>query len=98
MDGPKAPDMKELPLHASTQVLPRERAAVFINGVKQIGDLVEVARFELGLIEARRFYIKELGWCEDAFKSKMYQIWIAKQVSSFCGTKLMPSRMLPPPI
>lgn len=95
------------PRDATSQVLPRERAAVFIHGVKQTGDLAEVARFELGLIEARRFYINELGWHEDAFdrvdwlsldfalskKSKMYQVWIAKQASSFCGSRLMTSRM-----
>ena len=96
------------PRDASSQVLPRERAAVFINGIKQTGALAEVARFELGLVEARRFYVTELGWHEDAFdrvdwlsldfalskKSKMYQIWLAKQASSFCGTRLMTARML----
>jgi hypothetical protein len=75
--------------------------------VKQKGDLADVARFELGLIKARRFYVEELGWHEDAFdrvdwlsldfalskKLKMYQIWLAKQASSFCGTRLMASRM-----
>jgi hypothetical protein len=97
------------PRDASSQVLTREQAAVFIHGVKQTGDLAEVARFELGLIEARRFYIEELGWYDDAFdrvdwlsldfalskKSKMYQVWLAKQASSFCGTGtgLMTSRV-----
>ncbi len=95
------------PRDATTQVLPRERSAVFINGVKQTSDLADVARFELGLIKARRFYVEELGWHDDAFdrvdwlsldftlskKSKMYQIWLAKQASSFCGTRLMTSQI-----
>jgi hypothetical protein len=60
--------------------------------LKQTGDLADVARFELGLIKARHFYVEELGWHEDAFdrvdwlsldfalskKPKMYQILLAK--------------------
>lgn len=96
------------PRDTSDQVLPQERDAVFINGVKQTCDLAHVARFELRLIEAHCFYSKELCWYEDAFdrvdwlsldlalskKSKIYQIWLAKQASSFCGTQFMTSRML----
>jgi len=88
------------------QSLPREKAAIFLRGVKATGDLADLARFELGLVEARSFYINELGWFEEAFhsvdwlsldfalekKSKMYGIWLAKQASGFCGTRLMTSR------
>lgn len=43
------------PRDTSDQVLPQERDAVFINGVKQTCDLAHVARFELRLIEAHCF-------------------------------------------
>lgn len=81
----------------NTQSLPREKAAIFIRGIKATGDLADLACFELGLKEARQFYINELGWFEEAFdsvewlsldftlskKSKMYAIWLAKQASGF---------------
>jgi hypothetical protein len=95
------------PRDPSRQLLPRESATVFIHDIKQNGDLADNTRFELGLHKAREFYTTELHWDRDKFdridwwsldftlskQSKMFLIWLAKQASSFCGTRLMTSRM-----
>lgn len=44
--------------HAEEQLLPREQAAVFVAGGKQTSDTATAIRFELGRIEARRFFTR----------------------------------------
>ena len=43
------------------QVLPKERVAVFIGGVKQTSDVAKGACYALGLIDAKKFYTTPLG-------------------------------------
>jgi hypothetical protein len=61
----------------------------------------------LSKANARKFYIEELGWTSDQFeavdwdalhwtiskKKLMYSLWLSKQASKFCGTRLQVSRM-----
>ena len=44
--------------HSIDQLLPREQAAVFVVGGKQTSDTAAAIRFELGKIEARRFFTR----------------------------------------
>ena len=46
---------------ASSQLLPRERVAVIIDGVKQTSDVAGDARFSLGKQDAERLYTAPLG-------------------------------------
>jgi len=91
----------------STQTLPRETAALFLHSVKQTGDISEPIRFFLARTQARNFYVNDLKWSGESFdevdwdalnltlskKNKMFTLWLAKQASSFCGTRLQVSRM-----
>lgn len=91
------------------QTLPRERAALFLNHQKQTGDITDAFQFHLGLTQAREFYTKELEWTADQFdsvdwaslhltlagKKIMYSLWLSKQASGWCGTRLQVSRMTP---
>ena len=45
---------------AHDQLLPREQAAVFVAGEKQTSDTAAAIRFELGTIEARRFFTRPI--------------------------------------
>lgn len=92
-----------------TQTLPRERAALFLHQVKQTSDISEAVRFHLAKTQAREFYCNELKWTSEKFdeidwdslhaalskKKNMYTLWLAKQASSFCGSRLQVSRMSP---
>ena len=93
----------------SLQKLPRETAALFINRVKQTGDISDELRFQLSWVEAKQFYVSELDWSPDQFdcvdwsslrlfqqkKDTMLTLWLSKQASKFCGTRLQVSRMTP---
>ncbi len=86
-------------------LLPRERAAVFVAGIKQTADVAHDVRYELGKVEAERFYTQELNWPRSTFrsvhwealdsllatKSQMFKSWLSKQSSGFCGTQSMVS-------
>lgn len=69
---------------AASQLLPRERVAVIIDGVKQTSDVAGDARFTLGMQDAERLYTAPLGqrdsngrrsgngglgWSREAFRS-----------------------------
>ena len=69
---------------ASSQLLPRERVAVIIHGIKQMSDVAGDARFTLGMQEAERLYTAPqgprdsrgrrpgnsgLGWSREAFRA-----------------------------
>ena len=93
----------------SLQTLPRENAALFINRVKQTGDISDELRFQLSWVEAKKFYVTELDWSPVQFdsvdwsslrlfqqkKDTMLTLWLSKQASKFCGTRLQVSRMTP---
>ena len=83
--------------------LPLEAAALYIEGEKQTTDIASSLRYHIGKAKARQFYIDEnimdgqtfdsVTW-EDlrhllARRPKMYQIWLSKQSSGFCGTGVM---------
>ena len=109
------------PREAKTQLLPKEKVAVIIDGVKQTSDVARAARFHLGRNEAEKIYTAAiqprdsrgrrppssgLGWSKDSFnavdwrtlseclstKPQMYQQWLSKQSSGFCGTQDMVAR------
>ena len=116
-----ADSLHKQPRLAGTQLLPREKAAVVIDGVKQTSDVAKAARFFLGHQEAEKLYTAPiqprdeqgrrpkssgLGWSREAFravdwktlteclrsKPQMYQLWLSKQSSGFCGTQDMVAR------
>lgn len=82
------------------QMLPLEAAAVFYDGDKISGECGKEIRFQIGKVEARRFYVKHLGWHAQVFdnvdwksrdkaldgKPDMFKMWIFKQGSSFCAS------------
>ena len=90
----------------TTQLLPREQVALFMDGKKQISNCSSAIRFLIGLQGAHDLYVGELGWPSATFsmvdwprlyaviesKGRLYQNWYAKQVSGFCGTQKMVSR------
>jgi hypothetical protein len=92
----------ECPQVVSTdrQRLPLESVALFYNGSKISGECGREIRFQIGKVEARTFYITQLGWYATAFdnvdwelrdkalhgKPDMFKMWLFKQVSSFCAT------------
>jgi hypothetical protein len=92
----------ECPQVVSTdhQCLPLESVALFYNGSKISGECGREIRFQIGKIEARTFYINQLGWYATTFdnvdwesrnsalhgKPDMFKMWLFKQYSSFCAT------------
>jgi hypothetical protein len=92
-----------------SQTLPKEKAALFLHRTKQTSDISESVRFFLARTQAREFYINELKWTSEQFeevdwdslhltlkkKKNMYSLWLAKQASTFCGSRLQVSRMTP---
>jgi hypothetical protein len=73
---------------------------LFYNGSKISGECGREIRFQIGKVEARSFYITQLGWYATAFdnvdwetrdkalhgKPDMFKMWLFKQSSSFCAT------------
>jgi hypothetical protein len=92
----------ECPRHVSKarQLLPLETAAVFHDGHKISGECGGDIRFHIGLVEARKFYITQLGWYAATFdnvdwkardkclapKPDMFKMWVFKQGSKFCAS------------
>ena len=116
-----ADSLHQPPRAAGDQLLPQEKVAVIIDGVKQTSDVAKAARYYLGYQEAERLYTAPiqprdaqgrrpktsgLGWSKEAFravdwetlseclrfKPQMYQLWLSKQSSGFCGTQDMVAR------
>jgi len=64
-------------------------------------------RFFLARTQAKAFYVSELKWTSESFdevdwdalnltlakKNIMFSLWLSKQASSFCGSRLQVSRM-----
>jgi len=92
---------------SGVQLLPMESSAVVIGNEKLCSDISKDVRFYIGKAEARKFYIENHILTGAAFDSvdwegldsvvshrpKMFQIWLAKQASGFCGTRKMVARM-----
>lgn len=92
------------------QTLPRDHAALFLNQVKQTRDISEAMRFHLARTQACEFYVNDLKWTSEQFKEvdwaslnsslakkkNIYTLWLAKQASTFCGTRLQVSRRMTP--
>lgn len=116
-----ADSLHQPPREAGKQLLPKEKVAAIIDGVKQTSDVANAARFYLGIQEAEKLYTAPiqprdsqgrrppssgLGWSKDSFnavdwrtlseclcsKPQMYQQWLSKQSSGFCGTQDMVAR------
>jgi hypothetical protein len=83
------------------QLLPLETVAVFVHdGHKISGECGSDIRFHIGMVEARAFYISQLGWYAATFdnvdwksrdkclspKPDMFKMWIFKQSSIFCAS------------
>lgn len=82
------------------QLLPMETAAIFHDNNKISGECGAEIRFHIGLVEARAFYITQLGWYAATFdnvdwksrdkclspKPDMFKMWIFKQSSKFCAS------------
>ena len=85
------------------QLLPRESAAILVNGVKITGDIADAIRYARGYEEARVFLVEQRGWSERQFdvvdwkslhltlkdKPYGYRTWVSKQHTGFCGTRVM---------
>jgi hypothetical protein len=86
----KCDDLAKQAVHMSTlsshqrtgldQLLPREQAAVIVDGMKQTTDVGQAIRFSLGKTEARKFFTRPvrlransniggLGWSTDKFEA-----------------------------
>jgi hypothetical protein len=90
----------------TTQILPKERAALFLHNQKQTGDISEATRYAIGKVQARLFYVNELGWTAERFdrvdwdalnatlskKDLMYTLWLTKQATKFCGSRVQVAR------
>jgi hypothetical protein len=93
----------------TTQILPKERTALFLHNQKQTGDISEVTRYAIGKVQARSFYINELGWTAERFdsvdwdalnatlskKDLMYTLWLTKQATKFCSSRIQVARITP---
>ena len=88
--------------HPGLQLLPREDAAFIVDGIKVTGDIGEAIRFAEGMEEAREFFVGREKWSHEKFdevdwkilnntlngKNKGFKIWLMKQHSGFCGTRV----------
>ena len=84
------------------QMLLSESAAVFYNKGKLRSECGDDIRYQVERVNARQFYVTQLGWSGAAFdqvnweardqalkgKPDMFQTWLAKQTSTFCATGL----------
>ena len=84
------------------QLLPREDAALIVDGTKVTGDIGEAVRYAQGREEARAYLVGRKKWSNEKFdevdwkrldmclkgKAKGFNIWLSKQCSGFCGTRV----------
>ena len=87
------------------QLLPGEDAAVFVGDKKLTSDLSRAVRLETSREKAKEFLINECKWSAEQFdevdwelldatldkKPDGYKIWLSKQHTGFCGTRLQVS-------
>ena len=65
--------------HTMLQTLPHERAAVYVNNIKQTTDVATDVRFALGMVDAERFYCRPvdkggLGWSKESFHAVDWRV------------------------
>lgn len=86
-------------------MLPGEDAAVFVRGKKLTSDLIRAIRLEASREKAEEFLINECKWSPEQFnevdwdmldaalekKPDGHKIWLSKQHTGFCGTRLQVS-------
>ena len=91
-----------IPMTKARQMLLSESAAVFYNKGKLRSEWGDDIRYQVERVNARQFYVTQLGWSGAAFdqvnweardqalkgKPDMFQTWLAKQTSTFCATGL----------
>ena len=91
-----------IPMTKARLMLPSESAAVFYNKGKLRSECGDDIRYQVERVNARQFYVTQLGWSGAAFdqvnweardqalkgKPDMFQTWLAKQTSTFCATGL----------
>ena len=95
-DSPRDPDY----------LLPREHAALFVNGTKQSSDPARSIRYAEGRRAARAFLVGEQRWTDEKFdevawewldatlanKPDMFRMWLTKQHSNFCASRVQVGR------
>jgi hypothetical protein len=89
----------------TTQILPKERAALFLHNQKQTGLISEAIQYAIGKVQARSFFINELGWTAERFDSVDWdllnatlskkELWLTKQATKFCGSHIQVAHMTP---
>ena len=87
-------------------LLPREDAALFVDGFKQTSDPAKSIRYARGKAEARDFLIGTKKWSSEKFdevawewldatldnKPDMFRIWLTKQHTNFCASRVQVGR------
>ena len=86
----------------TTDLLPLEQCAMFIDNHKLSSDISQPLRFECSKIRARNFLCSQRGWTTPQFdsvdwaaldkalinKTTGFRIWLAKQHSNFCASRV----------
>lgn len=94
-------------LFPDTNTLPREPAALLINGVKLTSDPTKSLRHHIGRHLAKQYYRQELGWSNERFEqvcweslhqalqssSSRFSLWLTKQNSNFCASRKQLARI-----
>ena len=87
-----------------SQTLPREDVSLYVDGVKLTSDVSDPIRFELSKLHAKEFLLTQ-GWTPSQFeevawdwlhaslanKPDMYKIWLSKQHTNHCATRVQVS-------
>ena len=90
----------------SSQLLPGERCAIIVQGIKQTSDPGPAVRLAEGTSRAKSFFTMKKGWSPEQFhnvawdalddmlhtKPPGYRIWLTKQQSGFCATGVQMKR------
>ena len=88
--------------HLNTSLLPLEQCAIFINKSKLPSDISHPLWFECSRLKAKNFLCTQRGWSTTQFdevdwqsldvalssKTTGFRIWLAKQHSNFCATRV----------
>lgn len=83
-----------------------EKSAIFINGSKLTSDISEPTRYAVSRIKAKQFLVSHKHWTPEQFeevswetldrvlsgKPPGFRIWLSKQHSNFCATRVQMKR------
>ena len=92
--------------HPNTMMLPLEHCAILIDKHKLPSDISQPVRFECSKLTAKEFLCTRRGWSQAQFdevnwsaldialtsKTSGFRIWLAKQHSNFCATRVQMHR------